>query len=366
MLRALALASKAAAHASPNPAVGAVLVRDGRVVSEGYTQPPGGDHAEIVALRQAGQSAHGATLFVTLEPCCHYGRTPPCSDAIIAAGVARVHLAHDDPSPWVAGGGRAALEGAGIAVVAGEHAAEARRLNEAYFKWATRGLPFTTAKYAMTLDGKVATRAGSSRWISGEQARARVGQMRSRVDAVLVGVGTVLADDPLLTARDANGAPLPRQPRRVILDTRAQTPPNARLFSSKEGGEVVIVVGEDAEVSLRAGLESAGAAVIAVPRDGEHADLRAALSELARLQITSVLVESGGRLLAGLVARGLVDRVAAFIAPKLIGGADAPTPIEGAGLDHMSQAILLHDIRCERVGDDLLVVGYIGPCLPDS
>lgn len=366
MLRALSLASRAMGHASPNPAVGAVLVKDGRVIGQGFTQPPGGDHAEIVALRQAGDRARGATLYVTLEPCCHYGRTPPCTDALIAAGVAAVHMAVEDPSPWVAGRGRAALEAAGIQVVTGEREAEARRLTEAYFKWVRLGLPYVTAKYAMTLDGKTATRAGHARWISGARSRERVGQMRQQVDAVAVGVGTVLADDPLLTARDAQGRLLPRQPRRVVLDTWARTPPACQLLSS-EGGEVLILVAPDAEPSRVEALRAAGASVVAVPRLGEHLDLRAAFSELARRQVTSVLVESGGRLLASLLEAGLVDRVAAFIAPRIVGGEHAPTPVEGVGVEDMAGALTLREVTCERVGDDVLVMGSLespGPIEP--
>ncbi|MBI4493918.1 MAG: bifunctional diaminohydroxyphosphoribosylaminopyrimidine deaminase/5-amino-6-(5-phosphoribosylamino)uracil reductase RibD, partial [Chloroflexi bacterium] len=325
----------------------------------------GGDHAEVVALRQAGEAARGATLYVTLEPCCHYGRTPPCTDAVIAAGVAEVSLALEDPSPWVAGRGRAALEAAGIRVRCGERAAEARRLNEGYFKWVTTGLPFVTAKYAMTLDGKTATHTGSSRWISGELARERVGRMRSQADAVVVGVGTVLADDPQLTARDAAGALLPRQPARVVLDSQARTPPSARLLAPGSGRRTLVVTTAEAEPARVRALEAAGAEVVAVAPAGEHVDPRAAFAELARRQITSVLVESGGRLLAALVEARLVDRVAAFIAPKLVGGAHAPGPVQGEGVAEMSQALVLSEASYERVGDDLLVMGYLGTCSPD-
>lgn len=359
MLRALALAAQATAHASPNPAVGAVLVRDGRIVGEGFTQPPGQDHAEKVALRQAGEAARGASLYVTLEPCCHYGRTPPCTDAVISAGVASVHMALEDPSPWVHGSGRAALEAAAIRVSSGERAAEAYRLNQAYLKWVTQGMPFLTAKYAMTLDGKTATRSGASRWISGESARELVGQMRSEVDAVVVGVDTVLADDPQLTARAASGELLPRQPARVVLDSRARTPLPARLLSADAGGSVVIVASVQADEARLLALRAAGAEVLTVACNGDHLDLREAFAALAQRHITSALVESGGRLLAALLEAKLVDRVAAFIAPKLIGGADAPTPVEGEGAVDMSQALPLSEVSYQRVGDDLLVLGYV-------
>lgn len=358
MLKALELAGRAVGSSSPNPAVGAVLVRDGQIVGAGYTQPPGGPHAEIVALRQAGDAARGATLYVTLEPCSHVGRTGPCAEALLAAGVAEVHVATLDPSPWVNGSGLRALQEAGVRVVLGERAREAERLNEAYFHWVRTGRPFVTAKWAMTLDGKVATHTGSSRWVSGTRARALVGSWRRQADAVLVGVGTVLRDDPLLTARAADGALLDRQPRRVVLDSRLRLPPTARLLQA-EGGPVLVLTTEHGPAEAAARLEAAGATVIRVPARRERVDLCAALQELGRHAVTSVLVEAGPTLLGALFEDGLVDKVAAFIAPKIAGGTAAPTPVGGAGVAEMAQALALADLSCERVGDDLLVVGYL-------
>ena len=231
MRRALSLARRSLGGVSPNPAVGAVVVNGGVVVGEGRNEPPGGRHAEIVALEQAGDAASGAVMYVSLEPCSHHGRTPPCVDAILDAGIAEVHAAIADPNPHVAGGGAAALRDAGVKVVVGERAAEASTLLEAYLKWVTTGRPFVTAKFAMSLDGKIATRSGDSQWITGERARQHVHELRAASDAVMVGVGTVLADDPLLTARDRRGKPLERQPLRVVVDSGGRTPAGARLLS---------------------------------------------------------------------------------------------------------------------------------------
>ncbi len=366
MARALKLAERALGLSSPNPAVGAVLVKDGRIVGEGWTQAPGQAHAEIVALQQAGAAAAGATLYVTLEPCCHYGRTPPCCEAIVRAGVREVHIAMLDPSPWVAGGGQRHLARAGIVTVLGEHEQEARRLNEGYFKHVATGLPFVAVKWAMTLDGKIATRTGSSFWVTGPAARARVAQLRARSDAVLVGVGTVLADDPQLTVRpellraaapDQPAEPPPRQPLRVVLDSRALTPPTARLL--QRNGHVLILVTDHAPADRRAALAAAGAEVVVVPEQHGRVHLPAALQLLGERGVTSVLVEAGGTLVAALLEAGLVDKVYAFIAPKIVGGTNALTPVEGTGLDNMAQALALRDVTVEQLGDDLLVTGYL-------
>jgi diaminohydroxyphosphoribosylaminopyrimidine deaminase/5-amino-6-(5-phosphoribosylamino)uracil reductase len=375
MGRALALAERALGLSSPNPAVGAVVVRDGKIVGEGWTQPPGEGHAEVMALRQAGAAAAGATLYTTLEPCCHYGRTPPCSEAIARAGIARVHLAMIDPSPWVAGGGCRHLEGAGIAIVAGEREHEARRLNEGYFKHLARGLPFVTVKWAMTLDGKIATRTGSSFWVTGEAARRRVAQLRARSDAVLVGVGTVLADDPQLTVRlpapgpdsvALDGGMPTRQPLRVILDSGARTPPTARVVSGELPGHTLVLVTENAPVDRRRALEATAAEVLVVPALNGRVHPGVALRMLAERKITSVLVEAGGTVVAALLEAGLVDKIIACVAPKLIGGAEAPTPVEGTGCPDMAQAVRLSDVTVEQLGDDLLVSGYVPQSLAES
>ena len=355
MARALALAERALGTTSPNPAVGAVLVRDGQVVGEGYTQPPGQAHAEIVALRQAGDKARGATLYVTLEPCCHYGRTPPCVNAIIEARVREVHYATLDPNPLVNGRGRQQLEAAGIPVSAGDGAEASRRLNDAYCKFVTTGLPFVTAKFAASLDGRIAARGGDSKWITGEAARQEAHRMRSLSDAVMVGIGTVLADDPQLTARDALGQALPRQPMRIVVDSHGRTPLAARLF--REPGPVLIACASLPEERLRA-YQDAGAEVVPLPSNDGRVDLQGLLVLLGQRQVTSVLAEGGSALLGSLFDQRLVDKVAAFIAPVIIGGDAALPAVGGQGAASMAQALQLTDVSFRQFGDDLLVTGY--------
>ena len=355
MSRALDLARQALGTTSPNPAVGAVLVKDGQVVGEGYTQAPGEAHAEIVALHQAGERARSATLYVTLEPCRHQGRTPPCTSAIVAAGVAEVHMSLLDPNPLINGKGREELEEAGISVAVGEHEDAARRVNEAYLKFTRTGLPFVTAKYAASLDGKIATRTGDARWITGVAARRRANQLRAASDVVMVGVGTVLADDPLLTARDDQDHPLPHQPLRVIVDSSGRTPATARLF--QEPGHVLIA---GARISpRRAGaLKRAGAEVLELPAEDGSVDLRALMTTLGQRQAAAVLVEGGGGLLGSVLGQELADKLAVFLAPVIIGGVEAVPAVGGAGSDTVAEAMRLRNVSVEQVGEDLMVVGY--------
>ena len=356
MKHALALARQAVGTTSPNPAVGAVVVKDGTVLGDGFTLPPGQGHAEIVALERAGEDARAASLYVTLEPCCTYGRTPPCTQAIIAAGVAEVHVATVDPNPKVNGKGLADLKVAGIKVHLGALEHETTELYEAFAKHINTGTPFVTAKFAMSLDGKIATHTGDSMWITGAAARAHVHTMRRACDAIMVGVNTVLRDDPQLTARDAEGRPLPRQPLRVVLDGSARTPTDARLL--KEPGCTLIVVTE-ADENRIASLRAAGAEVVKMPAavDGT-VDLHALLKALGARGVVSLMVEGGGTLLGSFFDRGLVDKVVAFIAPTIIGGGSAPSPVGGAGIASVSLATRLTLAEVERVGDDLLLVGY--------
>lgn len=360
MQRALELASMAKGTTGDNPAVGAVLVRDGQAVGVGYTQPPGQPHAEVMALSQAGESSRGATLFVTLEPCCHHGRTPPCSEALIAAGVAEVHMAMLDPNPLVGGRGREALEKAGIRTFLGEGEAEARNLVEEWLVYITLGRPMVTAKYAMSLDGKIATTTGDSRWISGPEARRRVHDLRAQADAVMVGLNTVVLDDPQLTARDDQGLPRQRQPLRVVVDSGARIPADAAIVSGRLPGRTLVLVGPNAEPERIDRLRQSGNDVVCVPEGDSGVDVGSALSVLAKeYRVTSVLVEGGGQLLGSLFDAGLVDRVVAFIAPKLVGGASAPGPVAGRGVSKMNSAIALREPHWEQVGDDLMVTGYV-------
>lgn len=361
MARALELADLARGRTSPNPAVGAVIVRDGEVVGEGHTQPPGGPHAEIVALRRAGERARDATLYSTLEPCCHQGRTPPCTDAIAAAGIAKVHLAILDPNPRVQGGGCQALEAAGIRVVVGERADEARELIEDFTTHVLTGQPLVVAKWAMSLDGKIATTTGDSRWISGPRARAVVHDLRDVCSAVLVGVGTVLADDPQLTVRipraEARRAARP-QPWRVVVDSRGRTPLSARLLSPDLANRTIVATTNASPETWRRAVEAAGATVLLLADRAGRVDLRALLAALGQMEITSVLAEGGSAVLGSLFAADLVDKVYAFVAPLVVGGQAAPSPVGGAGAQRLVEARGLRVVRLDRVGDDLLVVGY--------
>ena len=354
MSRALELAHCALGATSPNPAVGAVLVKDGRVVGEGFTQPPGHAHAEIVALRAAGDQARGAVLYSTLEPCNIHGRTPPCTQALIQAGVAAVRYAVVDPNPRIRGEAHRQLDAAGIATHH-QPVDGAQELYEAFSKHINTGLPFVTAKFAMSLDGKIATRTGDSQWITGEPARRPVHQLRRASDAIIVGVNTVLRDDPRLTARDGDGSPLDRQPLRVVVDSRGRTPPQARLLNSPGNTLVAMAVNSD---EAKGALESAGAEVLCQPHGASRVDLEALMAELGRRDVVSAIVEGGGTLLGSLFDAGLVDKVWAFIAPTIIGGKEAPSPVQGAGAETLTAAISLERVTVRHVGSDLLVTGY--------
>ncbi len=355
MHRALELARQALGSTSPNPAVGAVIVQDDRIVGEGFTQPAGQDHAEIMALTQAGEKARCSTMYVTLEPCPHTGRTLPCTEAILRAGVSHVQFSLIDPNPLVSGKGLRELQEKGVEVHTGQGEDLSRRLNEAYFKYITRGTPFVTAKFAASLDGKIAARGGDSRWISSAESRQWAHRMRAASDAVMVGIGTVLADNPLLTARDENDAPLSKQPLRVIADSRLRISPAARLFS--QPGPVLIAAGNPNPEAVSA-IKALGADVAFLPGKDGRVDLGALLCLLGERQITSMMVEGGSELLGSFFDRNLVDKVAACIAPVIIGGAAAKPAVGGQGSDAIAGAHRLWDVEVEQIGVDLIVTGY--------
>lgn len=357
MRLALMLANQAHGSVSPNPAVGAVVVKDGKVVGEGWTQPPGQAHAEVMALRQAGERAAGATLYTTLEPCSHFGRTPPCVNAILEAGISRVHAAVVDPNPLVNGKGLAALSDAGVETVLGEEAEDAHVLVEAHAKFVTTGLPFVAAKFAMSLDGKIAARGGDSEWITSEDARRYAHRLRAASDAVMVGINTVLSDDPRLTARGEDGRPAARQPLRVVVDSHGRTPSDARLIHGP-GRSLVAVASVDGEKERR--LAQAGADVESVPGSDGRVDLLELFRRLAPRDVTSVLVEGGGTLLGSLFDQRLVDKVYAFIAPTIIGGASAPTAVAGEGVARVRDGLRLTRVSVLQLGRDMLVTGYCG------
>ncbi len=335
MRYAIKLASKGLGKTSPNPCVGAVVVKNGRIAGIGYHKFAGGPHAEVYALRQAGKKAKGAILYVSLEPCSHYGKTPPCVDTIIRSGIKRVVAAMKDPNPLNNGRGFAALKKAGVRTECGLLRDEACKINESFIKFVTEGMPFVTVKAAQTLDGKIAARTGDSRWISGEASRNLVHRLRSQVDAVMVGIGTVRNDDPLLTAR--TGKKNKRQPLRVILSGSRGISRRAKVLNSN-GGDVIIAMPE--------------------PGTGRVA-IRPVLAMLADRGVTSVLIEGGGETIASAFEEGVVDKVCFFIAPKIIGGRNAKTPVEGKGIARVNDAIRLRDITCRRVGADFLIEGYV-------
>lgn len=361
--RALELAERGRGSTHPNPMVGCVIAHGGTVVGEGWHARVGEAHAEAAALAAAGDRARGATAYVTLEPCAHQGRTPPCADALIAAGVTRVVYASPDPDPRVAGAGDARLRAAGVEVVAGASRDEADALNAAYLTHRRLGRPWVRYKTAMSLDGKIATRTGRSRWITGPEARALVHLWRHQADAVAVGVSTLLQDDPALTTRlEGDDAP-GRTPRKVVFDAVARTPVAARVFAPGPDGrpaQVTLVVGPDAPASRVRDLEAQGATVLAMPGNQGRPDVASALRALAADGVVELLLEGGGTLAWSFLAADAIDRVAWFVAPKLVGGRGA-TPLAGLGVAGMEEAIALRGTTVRQVGDDLLIEADLAP-----
>ena len=352
MGRALELAGRGAGLTSPNPLVGAVLVAAGRAVGEGFHARVGSAHAEVEALGRAGESARGATLYVTLEPCNHTGRTPPCVGAIRAAGVKRVILAMSDPNPRVAGGGAAALARAGVDVTVGCREEEAVALNRAFLSAARRGRPHVTLKWAATLDGATADARRGSRWITGPEARIEAHRLRSRADAVIVGIGTVLADNPGLDVRLDH--PWPREPFRVVVDSRARLPGSARLIGAGTPQRALVAITDAADGERVESLESRGITVLRCKSHDGHVDVSDLVSRLGALDVCGILVEGGGKLAWAFLEAGLVDRVVAFMAPKLLGGGSAPRALEGAGL-LLHEAVRLDGLSVRPIGSDWMM-----------
>lgn len=356
MHQALQLAREGAGSVSPNPLVGCVIVQDDRVVGQGYHQRFGGPHAEVYALQEAAERARGATLYVTLEPCSHTGKTPPCVDAVIRAGVGRVVIALRDPNPQVDGGGMARLQAAGIPVTLGVCEAAAREQNEAFLKYITTRLPFVTLKCAITLDGKIATRTGASRWITGAPAREEVHRLRHAMDAIMVGIGTVLQDDPLLTTRlpDRPGI----NPLRVIVDSTLRVPLQAQV-ADVTACRTLIATTSRASRDARGRLQDLGLEIVTLPAyDDGRVDVEALLCSLGARGIASVLVEGGATLSAALLRRRCVDKVLFFLAPKMIGG-DGMSVVGPCGIERMDQAIQFRDLTGRRIGDDMLLQAYL-------
>ena len=362
MQRALELAGIAFGTTSPNPAVGAVIVKDGIVVGEGYTRPPGGPHAEAVALAEAGGRARGATVYVTLEPCSHHGRTPPCTDALIVAGVSAVVVAIEDPDETVSGGGRAALEAAGIAVEVGDGDGEATKLLEAYIKHRRTGLPYVVVKYAASLDGRIGATSGDSRWVSGPETLAWAHANRAKLDAILQGASTIVIDDPQLTARPG-GVLAEHQPLRVVVDSTGRIPATAKALQG--ASKTLIATTERSGEAWRASMQGTGVEVLMLPSGGDgRVPLLSLLEELGRRGVVLLLCEGGGVLHGSLFDQRLVDKVTAVIAPMIVGSNDAPSAVAGIGAAYMRDAVRLRDVAVERLGEDVLFTGY--PVWPEA
>jgi diaminohydroxyphosphoribosylaminopyrimidine deaminase / 5-amino-6-(5-phosphoribosylamino)uracil reductase len=355
LARAIELAEQGRGQVSPNPLVGAVLVKEGEVLGEGWHATFGGAHAEREAIAAAaGVDLRGATMYVSLEPCCHQGKTPPCTEAIVEEGIARVVVASDDPTERASGRGLGILrdEGIEVDVAGGELAARARLVNQPFRKHARTGRPWVLFKSAMTLDGKVATETGDSKWISGEPARARAHWWRAECDAVVVGIGTALADDPRLTARVEG---VQRQPRHVVFDSEARLPVDSQLVRGAPDLPLTVVVSRAAPRTAVAALEAAGAEVVIATGENEPARVRAALNELGARDITSVLLEGGPHLAGAFLDAGEIDEIRLFLAPLVLGGRSARATLEGEGQETIAEAVRALTLECESVGEDLLV-----------
>jgi diaminohydroxyphosphoribosylaminopyrimidine deaminase/5-amino-6-(5-phosphoribosylamino)uracil reductase len=359
LARAIELAANGEGKVKPNPVVGAVVARDGRVLGEGWHGEYGGPHAEVNAIAACGpEDLSGATLYLSLEPCCHEGKTPPCTDAILRAGIRRVVVASDDPTEKASGRGLGILrdEGVEVLIADGEIASRARLLNQAFRKHARVGRPWVLFKSAMTLDGKVATRSGDSKWISGEASRELAHRWRASVDAVVVGIGTALADDPQLTARPQGQPAAPQaQPHRIVFDSLARIPPGSQLVLAAAEIPLTIVVSRAAARADIEALEAAGVEVLVATGENEPARVRSGLDQLGAIGISSVLLEGGPHLAGAFLDAGEIDELRLFLAPLLLGGSAARDPLEGEGVERISEALHALTLDCARVADDLLI-----------
>jgi diaminohydroxyphosphoribosylaminopyrimidine deaminase/5-amino-6-(5-phosphoribosylamino)uracil reductase len=357
MQMALDLAIKGEGFTSPNPMVGAVVVNENQVVGSGYHRKVGGPHAEVYAIDAAGDLAKGATLYVTLEPCNHTGRTPPCTRKIIEAGIRRVVIAELDPNRQVVGGGAEFLKQQGIQITSGIRQKQARKLNEAFVKYVRTGRPFVIAKCAATLDGRIATRTGDSRWVTGEKARRFVHRLRHAVDGIMVGINTVRADNPSLTSRLPDGRG--QDPVRIILDTHLSISPDARLLHHTSAADTILVVGEALAPDKKTVFELEGTRVIQSTLKNGLIDLNALMNQLGAMEISSLLIEGGSRVLASAFGAGIVDKVLFFYGPKILGGDNGVPICSGPGAKLMSQSIAVGDINVQRFDDDIMIEGYI-------
>lgn len=356
MRRAIELAYEGLGAVNPNPLVGAVVVKENQIITEGCHERYGAWHAERNALTRCDQQVQGATMYVTLEPCCHYGKTPPCTDIIIQHGIAKVYVGILDPNPLVAGQGVDKLRQAGIEVEIGLMADEIRYMNRVFLKYITKGLPWVTLKYAMTIDGKIATHSGHSKWITNQEARQRVHQLRREYIAIMVGIGTVLADDPMLDCRlDTPG----RQPIRIVVDSKARIPVDSKLVQTAGQLPTIVVHTAQADPQRVHSLVRHQIECIECSDQNGEVDIQEMLRILGKRKIDAILLEGGGTLNYAFIKHNLVDQLYAFIAPKIIGGKEAKTPVEGLGVSHMNEAIELQNTTIEQIGKDILISGII-------
>lgn len=356
MKRALTLARRGSGFVNPNPLVGAVLVRDGKIVGEGWHREFGGAHAEVNAVAAAGEHAAGSDLYVTLEPCSHQGKTPPCTDLIIRSGIKKVIIGMQDPNPLVNGKGISILKEHGILVHSGVLESECRKQNEVFIRFITRNRPFVVFKYAMTLDGKIATVDNASRWITGEESRRIVHRLRHSMSSVMVGVDTIIYDDPLLNVR-LRGKNM-RSPLKIIADSGLRIPLESRVLLN-EPQLCMIATTEKADQGKVKTLQRMGVQVLTCPTKDGKVDLESLFLTLGRMDIDGILLEGGSTLAFSALKAGLVDKVLAFVAPKMLGGAEAPTPVGGAGIPAMEDALNLHSLSMKRAGRDFMIEGYL-------
>jgi len=359
MRRALELAEKGRGRTSPNPMVGALLVKNGRVVGEGYHRKAGLPHAEIEALRRAGNNARGADLYVNLEPCCHFGKTPPCTEAILSSGVRKVIVGMRDPNRLVSGKGFRQLKKNGVQVVTGPLRKECERLNEVFIKFVQTGNPFVMLKTAVSLDGKIATSKGESQWITGAKAREKVHQIRNEMDAIVAGAGTIVKDNPFLTTRLGKKSAVVKHPVRVILDNEFLVPLKSNVFKNADTQRVIYATAKNLPASRKKQLTRRGIEILILKENKGKVDLQHLMRALGDRDITSVLIEGGGEVNASALSAGIVDKVMVFIAPILIGGKDAPGPLGGKGIRYLKSAFKIKNMTVNQIGNDFLLEGYV-------
>lgn len=357
MAKALELAKKGTGYTNPNPLVGAVIVKEGKIIGEGYHKCYGDAHAEINAFKSAREKVDGATLYVNLEPCSHYGKTPPCAQAIVEKGIKKVVIAMKDPNPLVSGRGIEIMEKHGIEVITGILEDEALKLNEIFIKYINTKIPFCLLKTAMTLDGKIATSTGDSKWITGESSRKIVHQIRHHFSAIMVGVNTVIVDNPLLTARLEGKKS--KNPIRIIVDSRGRIPLDANVLKCDSDTPTIIATTEQINKEKKIAIEKKGAQVLIIPSEKGKVSLKRLMKELGQRQIDSVLLEGGSTLNYSALKEGIVDKIMTFIAPKILGGSKAKTPVGGSGIDFVKDAFMLKDMQFEKCGEDLIIESYL-------